>query len=179
LVVVIMGVSGAGKTTIGQMLAAELGWGFADGDDYHSPDKVEKMRSGVPLTDADRAPWLEALRNAIKEWIAAAKNMVLACSALKQTYRDYLHVSAEVEFVYLKVSPPLLHKRLRVRVGHFMTEKMLDSQLVALEEPTEMEAMKTVITINADGLPEQVITEVRNALVGFLPVSKNQNQHQD
>jgi gluconokinase len=176
LVIVIMGVSGAGKTTVGQMLAAELGWDFADGDDYHSPANVEKMRNGVPLTDADRAPWLESLRNAITEWIAAEKNAVLACSALKHAYRDYLHVSSEVQFVYLKVSPQLLHQRLRERSGHFMTEKMLDSQLAALEEPKNAEAKKNVFTINADGLSEQVITEIHKSLTRFLPQNQNQRQ---
>jgi gluconokinase len=173
LVIVLMGVSGAGKTTVGQMLAAQLGWDFADGDDYHPRDNVEKMRNGIPLTDADRAPWLESLRNAIAGWVAAGKNTVLACSALKEAYRAYLYVSREVQFVYLKVSSQQLHKRLRERSGHFMTEKMLDSQLAALEEPkndelNNLDAKKPVITINADGLPEQVIAEIRKTLIGSL-----------
>jgi gluconokinase len=171
-----MGVSGAGKTTVGRMLATELGWNFADADDYHSPANVEKMRDGIPLTDADRTPWLESLRNAIAVWLAAGKNTVLACSALKQAYRDDLNVSPKVQFIYLKVSPQLLHKRLRERRGHFMTERMLDSQLAALEEPNNLGAKKNVLTINADGLPEQVIAEIRKNLVTFLPARQDLRQ---
>src|ERR1035438_10634917 len=96
-----MGVAGAGKTTVGQLLASKLGWDFADADDYHSATSIEKMRNGIPLTDADRAPWLEALRALISGWIGAGKNAVLACSALKRTYRDQLRVGPEVCLVYL------------------------------------------------------------------------------
>jgi gluconokinase len=175
LVIVLMGASGAGKTTIGKMLAAQLGWEFADSDDYHSPEKIEKMRNGIPLTDADRQPWLETLRILIANWIATGKNALLACSALKQAYRDYLEISPEVHFVYLKVSPQLLHQRLRARIGHFMTEKMLDSQLATLEEPLQEKKLnpdnkKTtrIVTIDADGSPAQVITEIHRVLPNLL-----------
>jgi gluconokinase len=174
VVIVLMGVSGAGKTTVGQMLATELGWDFADGDNYHSSANVEKMRTGIPLTDADRAPWLDSLRNVIAGWIAAGKNAVLACSALKHSYRDDLCVSSEVQFVYLKVSTQILHERLHARRGHFMTEKMLDSQLAALEEPGIEETKKSVITINADEPPAQVMYEIRESLTALL--TSNQNQ---
>ncbi len=131
-----MGVSGSGKTTIGLLLASQLGWQFADADDYHSVANVEKMRLGIPLTDADRAPWLEALSILITGWITAGKNAVLACSALKQSYRDELHVGPEVKIVYLRGTPDLLDERLRSRTGHYMSESMLASQLATLEEPT-------------------------------------------
>jgi gluconokinase len=87
MVILLMGVSGSGKTTVGQLLASQLGWEFADGDDYHPAANIEKMRSGIPLTDAERAPWLEALHALIAGWISAQKNAILACSALKRTYR--------------------------------------------------------------------------------------------
>jgi gluconokinase len=158
VVILLMGVSGAGKTTVGQLLASELGWLFADADDYHSPENVEKMRNGIPLTDADRAPWLETLRTLIANWIAPGKNMVLACSALKQAYRERLQVSPEVQVVYLKGTPQTLRQRLHARTGHFMTERMLDSQLAALEAPED------AVAVDADRSPAEIVTEIRAGL---------------
>ena len=158
MVILLMGVSGAGKTTVGQLLASELGWLFADADDYHSPENVEKMRNGIPLTDADRAPWLETLRTLIANWIAPGKNMVLACSALKQAYRERLQVSPEVQVVYLKGTPQTLRQRLHARTGHFMTERMLDSQLAALEAPED------AVAVDADRSPAEIVTEIRGRL---------------
>jgi gluconokinase len=162
VVILMMGVSGAGKTTIGQLLASALGWNFVDADDYHPADNVEKMRNGTPLTDADRAPWLETLRTLIANWIAAEKNTVLACSALKQSYRQALQVGPEVEveikIVYLKSTPEILRQRLRARRGHFMTERMLASQLAALEAPED------AVTVDADRPPAEVVTEIRARL---------------
>src|SRR5450755_2133776 len=130
-----MGVAGAGKTTVGKLLAAQLAWPFADGDDYHPPANLEKMRNGIPLTDTDRAPWLEILRSLISNWIADGKSAVLACSALKRAYRERLLVGPEVRFVYLKGDVAALQARLRERQGHYMSVRMLQSQLAALEEP--------------------------------------------
>jgi len=158
VVIVVMGVSGSGKTTVGSQLAQQLGWRFADADDYHSSGNVEKMRSGIPLTDADRAQWLHTLRSLISGWIAAQKNAVLACSALKQTYREYLRVDEVIRLVYLKASENLLSQRLLERQGHYMKRQMLESQLATLEEPND------AIVINANGTPENIVGEIRKDL---------------
>lgn len=158
MVVLLMGVSGSGKTTIGTRLAAEQGWPFADGDDYHPAANVEKMRNGIPLTDADRAPWLEALRALIVRWIETGSNGVLACSALKQAYRERLAAGAEVRFLYLRASPELLRTRLHERVGHYMKEGMLESQLATLEEPGD------AIVIDVSGSVEDSVRQIREKL---------------
>jgi gluconokinase len=158
VIILLMGVAGAGKTTVGKLLASHLAWDFADADDYHSTTNVEKMRNGIPLTDADRAPWLASLRALIGSWIAAGKNAVLACSALKQAYRDNLIVGPEVRVVYLKLTPDVLRQRLAARHGHFMTEAMLDSQLAALEEP------KDAVVIDATGLPAAIVADIEARL---------------
>src|SRR5208282_3058252 len=108
VVVIVMGVTGVGKTTVGELLAVQLGWEFADADSFHSAANVEKMRQGIPLDDADRGPWLQAMRDAITRWIAEKRNVALACSALKAAYRQELFVSGDVKFVYLKGSYELI-----------------------------------------------------------------------
>jgi len=158
VVILLMGMAGAGKTTVGKLLASELGWDFADADDYHPAANVEKMRNGIPLTDADRAPWLETLRSRIAGWISAGKSTVLACSALKRAYREALRIAPVVHVVYLKITPELLQQRLRARRGHFMTEQMIDSQLAALEEP------ECAVVIDADQPPAQIVEEIRTRL---------------
>jgi len=158
VVIVLMGVAGAGKTTIGHLLAAQLHWVFADADDYHSPANIAKMRAGIPLTDEEREPWLETLRMLITGWIVSGQNAVLACSALKHSYRERLRVATETQFVYLKVSPEILRERLRARHGHYMTEKMLASQLATLEEPQH------AIVVDGDGTPDEIVSEILASL---------------
>src|SRR5215471_11418204 len=135
MVVIVMGVVGSGKTTIGQRLARQLRWPFADADDFHSPVSIEKIRSGIPLDDKDRQPWLERLRGVISGWITKGESAVLACSALKSNYRQILDAGPEVRFVYLKGSAALIAHRLRSREGHFAGEQILVSQFADLEEP--------------------------------------------
>jgi len=162
VVVLLMGVSGAGKSTVGKLLASELGWEFADADDFHPAANVEKMRNGIPLTDTDRGPWLESLRAVIADWIEAGRNGVLACSALKKAYRDMLVVGSEVRVVYLKADREVLRERLLGRHGHYMKEGLLESQIATLEEPTG------VIVVNGDESPEDVAREIRVRLAkGF------------
>jgi gluconokinase len=158
MVVIVMGVTGAGKTTIGRLLAEQSGWEFADADDFHPPANVEKMRRGIPLTDDDRRPWLERLRNEIAHWIAAQRNVVLACSALKRSYRQKLEVGPQVRFVYLKGSEDLIAERLRARHGHFAGEQILAGQFADLEEP------ETALTIEIASTPEQIVAQIRKKL---------------
>ena len=153
-----MGPTGAGKTTIGAMLATQLNWQFADADTFHPPANIEKMSHGIPLADADRTPWLEAMRKAILEWIAAGKNVALACSALKRAYRDELRPSPEVKIVYLKGDYALFAERIRHRHGHFAGEQILAGQFADLEEPTD------AITMDAAQSPEQIVAEIRKRL---------------
>lgn len=158
MIVIVMGVVGSGKTTVGSVLAAELGWQFADADDFHPQSNVDKIRHGIALTDADREPWLEALRSEINNWIAQHRNVVLACSALKRAYRKELKAGPEVRFVYLKGSASLIAERLRSRHGHFANEQILSSQFDDLEEP------ENALTVPIDGTPQQIVAEVRQRL---------------
>ena len=158
MIVIVMGVVGSGKTTVGRLLAGQLGWGFADADDFHSPANVEKIRRGIALDDDDRRPWLESLRTAITQWIAEKCNLVLACSALKRSYRRELSVGPEVRFVYLKGSAELIAERLRSRRGHFAGEQILVSQFADLEEPED------AVTVEIAAPPEQIVAEIRENL---------------
>jgi gluconokinase len=158
MIVIVMGVVGSGKTTIGRLLAQQMGWEFADADDFHPASNVEKIRSGIPLTDADRAPWLDSLRSTISQWVVARRNVVLACSALKRSYRENLEAGPEVRFVYLKGSPALIADRLRLRQGHFANEQILASQFADLEEPED------AITVSISPEPQKIVSEIRKRL---------------
>jgi gluconokinase len=158
MIVIVMGVVGSGKTTVGRLLAEQLGWEFADADDFHSPVNVEKIRKGIGLTDTDREPWLQNLRAAILQWIAEQHSVVLACSALKRSYRSQLEAGPEVRFVYLKGSASLIASRLKKRRGHFANEQILASQLSDLEEPGN------AVTVGMAGTPLEIVKEIRNKL---------------
>ena len=157
MVIVVMGATGSGKTTIGRLLAKRMNWEFADADDFHSAANKEKMHKGIPLTDADRLPWLAAIHAQIQRWIADKKNVVLACSALKQSYRDLLWSDKKtqvVQFVYLKGSYDLIYKRLLARKGHFADEHILAGQFADLEEP------KDAVTVDISRSPEEIVDEI-------------------
>lgn len=154
MIILIMGTTASGKTTIGRILAGRLGWDFADADDFHPPANVAKMSQGIPLTDADRAPWLQALHDKIVAWNAESHNVVLACSALKESYRDQLLVGSLVKLVYLKGSYELFSRRVLARHGHFAKIDILAGQFRDLEEPNE------AITIDARLSPQEMVDQI-------------------
>lgn len=158
-----MGVTGAGKTTVGKLLAEKLGWQFADADSFHSPASVAKMQQGVALDDADRQPWLDALRTAIGAWLTDHNDTVLACSALKRSYRETLAATREVRFVYLKASPRQIEQRLRHRRGHFATAALLSSQFAALEEPAD------ALTVDATRPAPVLVAEISRWIAPVTP----------
>ena len=159
MVVILMGVSGSGKTTVGRKLADDLGWSFHEGDDFHSETSIEKMSRGVPLTDEDRGPWLAALRTVVDRAIEKGENAVLACSALKASYREILRGDhSEVVFVYLKADPRLIAERLEHRAGHYAKRDLLPSQIATLEEPAD------AITVDASRTPREIVAEIRRRL---------------
>ena len=151
---ILMGVAGSGKTTVGRMLAERLGWTFVDADDFHSAANVAKMAQGHPLTDADRAPWLQTLADYLRNAHHAGTRVVLACSALKEAYRAALRVGPEVQVVYLKVRREALMARLAQRAGHYFKWPLLESQLEALEEPLD------AWTIDANGTPAETVARI-------------------
>ncbi len=169
MVLVIMGVAGSGKTTVGSLLAQGLGWEFADADDFHPPENKDKISRGIALSDSDRAPWLAAMRNAILQWSATGENVVLACSALKRSYRDELR-AGPLRFVFLKGDYALLLERLRARRGHFADEKILASQLATLEEPASDEP-EDIIAVPIDRSPDEIVAEIIAALKRATVVS--------
>jgi gluconokinase len=159
MVVIVMGVTGAGKTTVGRALADALGWEFQDGDELHSEMSKRKMHLGIALDDADRAPWLSALRKLILNMVSEGRDGVVACSALKQSYRDELVVDPKcVKVVYLKGSKEVIGERLRNRVGHFMNPELLQSQFDTLEEPRD------AIVVDISMAPEAIVSEIRTRL---------------
>lgn len=160
-VIVVMGVAGAGKTLIGEMLAEKLHGVFADADSFHSQSNKAKMAAGTALTDEDRRPWLQAMRSAIQSWLAEGGVHVLACSALKNSYRDILQCDKRVHFIYLKVGKQLATHRLQARPGHYMKSNMVDSQFATLEEPDETAA----ISIDARQTPTEILDEICKRLL--------------
>ena len=154
-----MGVSGSGKTTIGEKLAESLGYKFADADDYHPQENIDKMRNGIALSDKDRIPWLQKMQDVIKQHLSENTNIVITCSALKASYRQMLLINHEsVKLVYLKGSFELIHKRLKERLNHFMSEKLLKSQFDILEEPLE------AITVDISQSLEDIVQEILDKL---------------
>jgi gluconokinase len=159
MVVIVMGVTGAGKTTVGRALAASLGWEFVDGDDLHSEANKLKMHRGIALDDADRAPWLSALRKLIETMVSQHRDGVVACSALRQSYRDQLVVDRNaVKIVYLKGSKRLIAERLSQRGPHFMYPDLLQSQFDTMEEP------RNAIVVDVSAAPEAIVSTIKARL---------------
>jgi gluconokinase len=169
VVVVIMGVSGSGKTTVAQGVAARLGWDVIEGDTFHPPANIAKMSRGIPLDDADRLPWLRAIAVAIDEHLAAGKSAAVTCSALKRTYRQILiGTRANVPLVYLQGSRELIGERVAARTHHFMPPALLDSQFATLEEPgVDEHPIVAHVGPSPGEIVEEVITTLRQR--GFLP----------
>ena len=157
-VIVLMGVTGSGKTTVGKLLSKELGWKYYDADDFHPRANVEKMSSGVALNDDDRQPWLETLRNLISQCLERGENAVLGCSALKESYREFLQVNERVKLIYLKGDRDLIKERLNARRGHYMNPALLDSQFETLEEP------KRGWQVDISLSPSEIVKTIRSYL---------------
>jgi len=159
MVIVLMGVAGSGKTTVGRILAGQLGWPYRDADEFHPPANVDKMSHGIPLTDRDREPWLAAIRRYVDETLARDDHAVVTCSALKEDYRRIIVPDrGRVKLVYLAGDFSLIAERLRTREGHFMKAAMLSSQLADLEPPRD------ALTVGIAQSPEAIATEIRSAL---------------
>lgn len=157
MVIVVCGVAGSGKTTIGQLLAHELDWRFYEGDDFHPAANIDKMKRGVPLTDQDRQPWLTILRSLIEQCLASGENAVLACSALKKAYRDSLRVSERVQLIFLRGEFSIIARQLQNRRGHFFDPKLLQSQFNDLEEPQPDE---NAIVVDLGRSPAELVAQI-------------------
>ena len=161
MILVLMGVTASGKTTVGKLLAAEMGWQFAEGDDFHSEANRNKMHKGIPLNDEDRAPWLASMHEVLLGWQRSGTSGLLACSALKQSYRDALSAQippSDIRFVLLEVPREILETRLLNRRGHYMNPGLLQSQLDTLEVPSD------AILILAEREPPQIAREILEQL---------------
>jgi gluconokinase len=162
MIVILMGVAGVGKTTIGQLLSGKLGWPLFDADEFHSAASIEKMRSGIPLEDADRWPWLDRMNAMIRQKEARGESVLLACSALKQVYRDRLAKgTAEVRWVYLHGRFELIRQRLDARKGHYMKAGLLESQFAALEEPEY--ALSFEIEDSPDSIADAILSRLQES----------------
>jgi gluconokinase len=157
VIILLMGVQGSGKTTVGRALAEHLGWRFADADEFHPPENIAKMAAGIPLDDRDRAPWLAELRTEIDRTLADRSNLVLTCSALKERYRQRL-LTDGVALVYLRGTRELIASRLKSRAGHFAKLDLLNSQFADLEEPTN------ALTIDVSSSVEEIVKEITDCL---------------
>jgi gluconokinase len=155
MIVVLMGVSGSGKSTTGAALAAALGWRLIDADDLHPPQNVAKMAAGIPLTDDDRWPWLDRIVDALRRTTAEGANVIVACSALKQRYRDRLAQAGDVRFVHLRGDPQTIAARLATRHHRYMPAALLESQFAALEVPSD--AIDVDITMSVDAQVAAII----------------------
>lgn len=155
-ILIVMGVSGAGKTTVGKELAQELDWPFIEGDQFHCDANIEKMASGIPLTDKDREIWLSMLRREIEKVLAQDDSAVVACSALKESYRERLKVDDRVQFVFLNIPFSVAEERLKRRKGHFMPVSLLESQFETLQQPEGSQ----YINVDAQQLPQAIVKEV-------------------
>ena len=159
---IVMGVSGSGKSTVGEALAQRLGWRFEDGDKFHPASNVAKMHAGIPLTDDDRWPWLKAIADEIDRGCAVGSPAIIACSALKRAYRDVLvHGRNDVRFVYLRGDQALIARRLALRKGHFMPPGLLTSQFQTLQPPTDDES---VVAVLIDAPVATIVDEVVHQL---------------
>ncbi|HLK04200.1 MAG TPA: gluconokinase [Candidatus Acidoferrum sp.] len=158
MIVLVMGTTGAGKTTIGKLLAGELHWTFLDADDFHPAANIEKMKKGIPLDDADRVPWLSAMHEELVRQNAAGNSCVLACSALKQKYRDAIGAGLDVQIVYLKGTYEEMRAHILARHGHFAGEGILAGQFRDLEEPQN--AIVVAVTLS----PDQILNELKRRL---------------
>ena len=158
MVIILMGVSGSGKTTIGRLLSEELEWRYYDADDFHSPANVQKMKDGIPLNGDDRRPWLESLSKLIQDCLDRDENAVLGCSALKESYREYLLLDERVRLVYLKGDYETIQRRLSKRRGHFMNPELLESQFETLEEP------EGDVRVDVSLSPTQIVESIRGDL---------------
>ncbi|HXV80508.1 MAG TPA: gluconokinase [Candidatus Binatia bacterium] len=157
-VIVIIGVSGSGKTTVGRLLSEELDWKYYEGDDFHPQANVEKLKNGIPLSDADRRPWLEILRDLIRNCLERGDSAVVACSALKESYRRFLLVDERVVLIYLKGDYELIQQRLSKRHGHFMKANLLASQFATLEEP------EAALQVDVSLSPREIVESIRSRL---------------
>lgn len=158
MIILMMGVTGAGKTTVGTMLAQQLGWEFADADSFHPPANVAKMSRAIPLTDEDRLPWLKAIHQRMVEWNATGVSGVITCSALKESYRQLLLQGVDIQLVYLKGTAALIAGRVSLRKNHFAPVELVFSQFAALEEP------HNALVVRVDRSPEEIVAEIRRRL---------------